>query len=74
MSKIKYPTIDEFEKDAEGVLEDLVRVFEDTDKALKWFYTPSIGLNNESPYEYHKKGLTKELKEYLHRIEHGIYC
>lgn len=74
MSKIKYPTLEEFEKDAENVLEELINVFGDKETARRWFYEPSIGLNNESPYDWHKKGKTEELKDYLIRLEHGVYC
>ncbi len=73
MAEIKYPTLEEFENDAGDLLEDLVRVFEDKELARKWFYNPSIGLNNESPYAWHRKGKTEEVRDYLGRIEYGVY-
>lgn len=73
MRKIKYPSFKKFEKDAGNLLEDIIKVFGNKETARNWFYEPSIGLNNESPYDWHKKGKTEELKDYLTRLEHGVY-
>ncbi len=42
-------------------------------EARAWFYSPSIALDSQRPYDYCKDGKINEIKDLLARIEYGVY-
>jgi putative toxin-antitoxin system antitoxin component (TIGR02293 family) len=51
-----------------------IEVFDDLDKARRWFTSPKRALNDKTPLEFCSTGLgAQEVERLLGRIEHGVF-
>jgi hypothetical protein len=55
-----------------NLLSKMKKVFVEEKKVLSWFYTPSIALKNQRPYDYCKIGKRQGVYDEVVRIEHGV--
>ncbi len=55
-----------------NLLTKMKDVLGEKEKAMSWFYTPSIALGNKRPYDYCKENKRQLVYDELIRIEHGL--
>lgn len=71
---LKKTLVDEMYKYAgKELVNKMNETFGNEMKAMDWFYTPSLALLKERPYDWCKKGGALIVYDELDYVEHGIF-